>query len=91
MLGVLAAASQAGLNLMGGSSIGQIPSRLRQGLAALVPMKALTDKEYEDLLLTKLLRIEAEISILDDQIADLRAASKQQASSYENPSRKTPR
>ena len=41
-------------------------------------MKSLSDKEYEDLLLNKLIKVEVEISILDDQIANLRAASKQQ-------------
>ena len=43
-------------------------------------MKSLSDKEYEDLLLNKLIKVEAQISILDDQIANLRAASKQQMS-----------
>lgn len=79
IFGVLAAVSQAGLNVAQRSSaVAQFPSSLRQGLASLIPMKALSDKEYEDLLLNKLIKVEAEISILDDQIADLRNASKQQ-------------
>ncbi|KAK5185787.1 hypothetical protein LTR44_001836 [Exophiala sp. CCFEE 6388] len=85
LFGVLAAITQAGLNFAQGSSIG-LPSSLQQGIASLIPMKSLSDKEYEDLLLNKLIKIEAEISILDDQISNLRAASKQQAStSIEHP------
>ncbi|KAK5255499.1 hypothetical protein LTR20_006946 [Exophiala xenobiotica] len=75
IFGTLAAVSQAGLNTTGGSfkfDFKQFSSRLQQGIASLVPMKSLSDKE--------LLKIEAEISILDDQIADLRAASSQQIS-----------
>ncbi|KAK5206513.1 hypothetical protein LTR41_007951 [Exophiala xenobiotica] len=75
IFGALAAVSQAGLNTTGGSfkfDFKQFSSRLQQGIASLVPMKSLSDKE--------LLKIEAEISILDDQIADLRAASSQQIS-----------
>ncbi|KIW60236.1 hypothetical protein, variant [Exophiala xenobiotica] len=81
IFGALAAVSQAGLNTTGGFfkfDFKQFPSRLQQGIAGLVPMKSLSDKEYGDMLLHRLLKIEAEISILDDQIADLRAASKQQ-------------
>ncbi|KAI1611041.1 hypothetical protein EDD37DRAFT_608257 [Exophiala viscosa] len=77
IFGVLAAVTQAGLNFAQGSSIG-FPSILQRGLAGLIPMKSLSDKEYEDLLLNKLIKVEAEISILDDQIANLRTASKQQ-------------
>jgi hypothetical protein len=83
IFGALAAVSQAGLNTTGGSfkfDFKQFSSRLQQGIASLVPMKSLSDKEYGDLLLHRLLKIEAEISILDDQIADLRAASSQQTS-----------
>ncbi|KAK5456254.1 hypothetical protein LTS15_005573 [Exophiala xenobiotica] len=75
IFGALAAVSQAGLNTTGGAfkfDFKQFSSRLQQGIASLVPMKSLSDKE--------LLKIEAEISILDDQIADLRAASSQQIS-----------
>ncbi|KIY01851.1 uncharacterized protein Z520_01989 [Fonsecaea multimorphosa CBS 102226] len=75
MFGVIAALSQAGLNTtQGSSSIAQLSSRLKSGFATFSPMKSLSDKEYEDLLLDKLLRIEAEIAVLDDKIASLRAA-----------------
>lgn len=39
------------------------------------PMRRLTDKEYEEKLEEKILRIDAEISIIDDSIASLRAHS----------------
>lgn len=37
------------------------------------PMKKLTDEEYEHILEEKLLRLDAEIAIIDDNIADLKA------------------
>lgn len=82
MLGIIAAASQAGVNTMHDSAPGPgLASRMKQKLAGWSPMKSLTDDEYENLLQDKLLKLEAEISILDDQIADLRAASQRQAES----------
>ncbi|EXJ56286.1 uncharacterized protein A1O5_12553 [Cladophialophora psammophila CBS 110553] len=82
MFGVIAALSQAGLNAAEGSpSITQLSSRLGNGFAAFTPMKSLSDKEYEDLLLDKLLRVEAEIGVLDDKIAILRAARNEHVSS----------
>ncbi|EXJ84348.1 hypothetical protein A1O3_05015 [Capronia epimyces CBS 606.96] len=80
MLGIIAAASQAGINTIDNSSpTPALSSRFKQKLLGLIPMKSLTDDEYAHLLQDKLLKLEAEISILDDQIATLRAASKQQA------------
>lgn len=43
------------------------------------PVKKLSDANYDSLMREKLLRIEAEISIIDDDIANLRA-------SYQTPS-----
>ncbi|OAP64949.1 hypothetical protein AYL99_00921 [Fonsecaea erecta] len=78
MFGVIAALSQAGLNTTQGSpSFAHLSSRLKNGFSSFSPMKSLSDKEYEDLLLDKLLRIDAEIAILDDKIASLRAATDQ--------------
>ncbi|KIW94183.1 uncharacterized protein Z519_05499 [Cladophialophora bantiana CBS 173.52] len=91
MFGVIAALSQAGLNATQGSpSITQLSSRLRNGLAAYTPMKSLSDKEYEDLLLDKLLRVEAEIGVLDDKIAILRAARDEHVSSQKKEPRSRP-
>ena len=78
MLGVVAAVSQAGLDAMQGSApFSGMASGLRSRVAAFSPMKSLSDKEYEDLLLDKLLKVEVEIAVLDDQLADLRAAKEQ--------------
>ncbi|KAI1457171.1 hypothetical protein F4805DRAFT_202938 [Annulohypoxylon moriforme] len=41
------------------------------------PMKRLSDKEYEEMLEEKILRINAEISLIDDSIASLRESSGQ--------------
>lgn len=40
------------------------------------PMTVLTNKQYEDLLQEKLLRVDTEIAIIDDDIAKLRKESK---------------
>ncbi|KIW63670.1 hypothetical protein PV04_08655 [Phialophora macrospora] len=78
MLGVLAAVSQTGLIAMQGSSpFSGVASGFRNKIAALSPMKSLSDQEYEDLLLDKLLKVDVEIAVLDDQIADLQAARMQ--------------
>ena len=91
ILGLVAATSQAGLDSMGQMTpLAEWPSKLKKGLVGLVPMKSLSDKEYEDLLQNKLLKVEAEISILDEQIADLRAASKQSPRTPPEQSKATP-
>ena len=91
ILGIIAATAQAGINTMGDTATtAQWPSKLTQRLSRFAPMKSLSDKEYEDLILNKLLKVEAEISVLDDQIADLRAASKQQARFQLERSKETP-
>jgi len=75
ILGVLATVSQAVANTMQGStSMSGLSTGLRKKLAAWSPMKSLSDQEYEDLLLNKLIKVEAEIAVLDDQIADIRGA-----------------
>ncbi|KAL2429747.1 hypothetical protein ABEF95_010759 [Exophiala dermatitidis] len=85
-MGVLAAITQAGLNRLDGSSpASRFSSGLKQKLVGLIPMKSLSDEEYENLLQDKLLKLEAEISLLDDQIANLRAASKQANAVQEKP------
>ncbi|KAJ9643778.1 hypothetical protein H2204_001923 [Knufia peltigerae] len=89
ILGALAATSQAALNVNGGSfdlNFNDIPLRLQRGMANLMPMQSLSDEQYEELLNSKLLNIEAQISLLDDQIADIREASKQQKSSRKSDS-----
>jgi hypothetical protein len=73
-IGIPAAVSQYGLNLMQGSTEpSDWTGGFRRRLAAFSPMKSLSDDEYECLLQDKLLKIEAEIALLDEQIAGLRA------------------
>lgn len=42
-------------------------------------MKQLTDKEYENILEEKLLRLDAEIAIIDDNVAELKAQMGEQS------------
>ncbi len=63
--------------MQGSTPFSGTASSITSRLAALSPMKSLSDKEYEDLLHDKLLKVNVEIALLDDQIADLRAAKKQ--------------
>lgn len=42
-------------------------------------MKQLTDQEYENVLEEKLLRLDAEIAIIDDNVAELKAQMKEQS------------
>ena len=77
MLGVFAAVSQAGLSTVQGfTPFPGMASGIMNSFGALSPVKSLSDKEYEDLLLDKLLKVDVEIALLDDQIADLRAGRK---------------
>ena len=41
------------------------------------PLKKLTDQEYTEYLEEKLLRVEADIALIDDRIDELRAADQQ--------------
>ncbi|KAJ4423929.1 hypothetical protein N0V82_001357 [Gnomoniopsis sp. IMI 355080] len=50
------------------------------------PMKKLTDKEYENILEEKLLRLDAEIAIIDDDVAALKAKMEEQ----KTPTKETP-
>ncbi|EXJ55207.1 hypothetical protein A1O7_08133 [Cladophialophora yegresii CBS 114405] len=78
MLGIIAAVSQTGMNAMQGSTpFSGVATGFRNRIAALSPMKSLSDQEYEELLLDKLLKVDVEIAVLDDQISDLRAAKEQ--------------
>ena len=45
-------------------------------LSKWTPLKKLTDKEYEDLMGEKILKIEADIALIDDRMTDLRAEEK---------------
>ena len=42
------------------------------------PLKKLSNDEYEDLMKERLIRIEAEISLIDDEVATLKVAQQKQ-------------
>lgn len=47
----------------------------------LSPVKKLTDEEYIDMLKEKILKMEVDIALIDDRIAELQAAEKAKGSS----------
>lgn len=76
--GVIGMATQVGINIFGDRVHSFQPGSLTKGLSTWSPMKPLTDEEYEKILQQKLLKVEVEISLVDDQIAELRRLSAQQ-------------
>jgi len=58
--------------------------------SCLSPMKSLSDEQYEDLLRDKLLKVDVEIAMLDDQIADLRVAAEQHSREWQKEPRDRP-
>lgn len=55
----------------------KVPAQGPSWFSKISPLRSLSDKEYEDMLLEKILRIDAEIALIDESIAALRAAPKQ--------------
>jgi len=55
-------------------STGEPPKSFLQNLAGKkwIPMKALADEEYEGMLREKLLKIEAAVAVIDEEIGKLR-------------------
>ncbi len=91
MLGVVAAISQSGVNAMRGSTpFSSMASGIQRRIAAISPMKSLSDQEYEGLLREKLLKVDVEIAVLDDQIASLRTAKGQPSTIQHEASRARP-
>jgi hypothetical protein len=85
--GILGTVGQAAYNNFDASRTASIsspnaqPSRsVLQVLASKdwIPMKALSDAEYRDMLREKLLRVEAEIAVIDDDIEKIRKEEKGQ-------------
>lgn len=87
MFGVVAAGCQTVMNAMQTShSTSDKPSTLGQKMTSWLPVKTLSDKEYEDLLLDKLFKVNTEIAVLDDQIAELQTARKNYLHNQTEPS-----
>lgn len=78
MIGLLGFAGQAGYNMISAtqqSSSSPRPSIVQQLTESKwVPLKALSDQQYEEILQEKLLKVEVEISMIDEKIATLKAA-----------------
>lgn len=78
MIGLMGLVGQGGYNLMSADQHAKPAPRrsIIQRLAESkwVPLKALSDQQYEEMLNEKLLKIEVEISVIDDKIAALRSS-----------------
>jgi len=79
MIGLLGFAGQAGYNMV--SAAQPSPSSPRPSIVQLteskwVPLKALSDQQYEEILQEKLLKVEVEISMIDEKIATLKATER---------------
>lgn len=61
-----------------------VPSAEKQTSWRFNPMKKLTDQEYENILDEKLLVLETEIALLDDNLAELRSQKKEQENAASN-------
>ncbi len=88
MIGLLAIAGQGGYNIMSSNQRTEHvprPSVIQQlAESKWVPLKALSDQQYEEMLSDKLLKIEAEVSIIDERIAALKLAQESGAKAAEN-------
>lgn len=49
------------------------------------PLKKLTDQEYRDMMSEKMLRIDADIALIDDRVAELRKQAEEEAQSSSSP------
>ncbi|KAF3769575.1 hypothetical protein M406DRAFT_248692 [Cryphonectria parasitica EP155] len=77
---LLGGGGQFAVNKWTGSSDAPTEKKSDNWFAKFSPMKRLSDQEYEAILEEKLLRLEAEIAIIDEDIAALKAQEKQKGS-----------
>jgi hypothetical protein len=77
MIGLLGFAGQGGYNMISTSQQSESSPRrsIMQRLteSKWVPLKALPDQQYEEMLQQKLLKIDVEISMIDEKVSALRA------------------
>lgn len=79
MIGLLGIAGQGCYNIT--SATNQSASSPRRSImqqlteSKWMPMKALSDQQYDEMLQQKLLRIDVEIAMIDEKIAGLKAAT----------------
>lgn len=82
----------AGGQAIANSSFASQASKNNEGsswLSKLSPLKRLTDEEYIDMMKEKILKVEVDIALIDDRIAELKAADK--ANGLERQIENTPR
>ena len=79
MIGLISLAGQGGYNMISAAQkSGSGPHRsIMQQLtdSKWVPLKSLSDQQYEEMLMQKLLKIDVEVSLIDEKIANLEAAN----------------
>lgn len=84
MCGLFACLGQLGVHAFSKSSSGDTlerpPLLQRMANSRLMPLRALPDRDYEEMLTEKLVRAETEIAMIDEQIAALRSTRDGQAS-----------
>jgi hypothetical protein len=74
MLGIAATISQAGIDTLNHAKpFSRMTTALGNSFAKFNPVQSLSDEQYESLMRDKLLKIDVEIALLDDQIAKLQA------------------
>jgi hypothetical protein len=78
MIGLIGLAGQSSYHLFSEAQRPE-PSRRRSVMQRLtesgwVPLKALSDQQYEEMLQQKLLKIDVELSMIDEKIVTLKAA-----------------
>jgi hypothetical protein len=78
MIGLVSFAGQAGYNMISPAQQTQSSPRrpIMQQLieSKWVPLRSLSDQQYEEMLQQKLLKVDVEISMIDEKIATLKAA-----------------
>lgn len=79
MFSIFGAAGQVAVARWGASSEASREDKSAGWLSKWIPLKKLTDQEYEVILEEKILRVDAEIAIIDEHIADLKAQKQAQA------------
>ena len=90
MIGFLGLVGQGGYNIISANrraeSIPRPSIVQRLAESKWVPLKALSDQQYEEMLNEKLLKIEVEVSLIDEKIAALKSSQEREPISSGNES-----
>lgn len=78
MIGFMSLAGQGGYNIISAARTSEAnPSRSiiqRLTESKWMPLKALSDQQYEEMLQQKIFKIDVELSMIDERVANLKAA-----------------